>query len=383
HLWGAAACLALVAMWWRRGPSSPWARTVAMATVAGLATYVRPQLGPVWLLVAHDAWDGPERWRRLAVGAAVFVPWPLAHLRTQLWLYGDGLGDYAGEVTHHTGYFLLSTHHGVLTWCPVLGLAAAALVLAAKHQERGAWLLLLLVAMQVWLDGGMRTIEPRSVLGTRTWAGGVSFGPRKLVDVLPLLLPAACSLVSEARRRGHGRAVLGVAVALCAPTVLLHASAWLDPDATTGGIMDGSRYLAALRRPWSLSAWTSAWGQRALPGLVPLVVTLVVTLPLLLAGWLVAALVRTRATDAPAPRWIAAIAAISLLGVHGWLAVAMTRSDAAREADPQRMLRAAARLTAPHLAAVAAIPDHHEQLRRRLGPGAAPPAASAPAPRGP
>lgn len=373
HLWGAACTLGLTALWWRR-PLPPWARTIAMASLAGLATYVRPQLGPLWLLVAHDAWDGPDRGRRLAVGVLVFAPWPLAHLRTQLWMYGDGLSSYAGEVTHHTGYFLLSTHHGVLPWCPVLLVAALALGRSAVRRERGAWLVLALVVLQVWLDGGMRAIEPRAVLGTRTWSGGVSFGPRKLVDVLPLLLPAIASLVAEARRRGPRSAIAlaGLTLALCLPTVALHASAWLDPGATTGGIMDADVYLDALRRPASIDAWGRAWDQRSVPGWVPLVVVAVVVVPCLLASFGVAWLVRRGAAVEPR-RLAGGLAAAALLLVHGWLAVVIMRSDATREAEPRRMLDAAQRMTPAHLVTVRRIPAHHAVLRERLGPGAAPP----------
>ncbi|MCB9713528.1 MAG: hypothetical protein H6712_06730 [Myxococcales bacterium] len=373
HLWGCACTLALVALWWRRSPEHPWARTIALASLAGLATYVRPQLAPLWLLVVHDAWDdGPRRWPRIAVSAAVFVAWPLAHLRTQLWIYGEGLDAYAGEVTHHTGYFLLSTHHGALSWCPVLGLGAVALGLAVARRERGAWLLLALVLLQVWVDGGMRAIEPRSVLGTRTWAGGVSFGPRKLVDVLPLLLPAVASLVARLRLRGQGSRLLTIAALLSLPTLLLHASAWLDPDATTGGIMDGAAYLEALRRPLSPGAWAAAWAQRGVPAVVPAVVSGLVTLPLLLVGWLGAVAIRRRPAIDPL-RLAGGLGAGGLLLVHGWLAVVLLRSDAAREAEPERMLRAATRMTGPHLATVRRIPQHHALLRERLGPGAAPP----------
>jgi len=348
-------------------------RTVALEALAGLATHVRPQLAPLWLLVVHDAWTGPDRGRRLGLGTVVFAAWPLAHLRMQHWMYGDQLGDYAGTVTHHLGSLLLSTHHGVLPWCPVLALGLLAMVRSAALRERGAWLLLGLVAWQLWIDSGMRPIEPRTVLGTRTWAGGVSFGPRKLVDVLPLVLPAVASLVAAARRRGHGRTLALGAGLLCAPTVLLHASAWLDPNATTGGIMGGAEYRAALVRPLELDAWSRAWAQRRVPWVVPVVVALVVALPLQLAtAWLHRRIRARAALDEP---WRPAglVVVLGLLLVHGWLAVLLLRSDAARQADPQRMLAAAAAMTPAHYATVRRIEAHHAQLRARLGPAAAPP----------
>jgi hypothetical protein len=373
HLWGAALTLALVGLWWRPELGSPRSRTLALALLAGLATYVRPQLGPLVLLVAHDAWSGPQRMQRLLLGAATFTAFVLAHLRVQRWMYGDQLGDYGDAVTHHLGAFLLSTHHGVLPWCPVLLLALVAMLRASALRERGAWLLLALVAWQLWIDSGMRAIEPRAVIGTRTWSGGLSFGPRKLVDVLPLLLPATASLVAAARRRGHGLALAVVAGLACTPTLLLHASAWIDPDATTGGIMGAGEYRAALVRPLSSDAWARAWAQRSVPWLVPVIVTLVVVLPLGLAGAWAWRAARRRASAEDPLRPAGVVAVGCLLVVHGWLAVLLLRSDGARDDDPQRMTDAAARMTPAHYAIVRRIQAHHAELRARLGPDAAPP----------
>lgn len=384
HLWGAALTLALVGLWWRpphdpdRDGSLP--RTVALATLAGLATYVRPQLAPLWLLVVHDAWRGPARWRRLSWGTAAFVVWPLVHLRLQHWMYGDQLVDYAGTVTHHLAALLTSTHHGVLPWCPVLALGLAAMVRSAVLRERGAWLLLAIVVWQLWIDSGMRPIEPRAVLGTRTWAGGVSFGPRKLVDVLPLLLPAAASLVTAACARGHGRTLAAVAGVLCVPTVLLHASAWLDPDATTGGIMGAAEYRAALARPFDPAAWSHAWAQRRVPISVPVVIALVVALPSYLSLLGLRRAIARWSSREPSLHPAVALAVVGPLLVHGVVAVLLVRSDAARRAQPQRMLAAAAAMTPAHHAIVRRIPAHHAELRARLGPHAAPPPPHGPAP---
>lgn len=384
HLWGSALTLVVVALWWRPpgrepepGESTVW-RTVAMAAVAGLATYVRPQLAPLWLLVIHDAWTPASepragRARRVLLGTAVFAVFPLAHLRMQRWMYGPQLDRYLGDVTHHLGSLLLSTHHGLLPWCPVLALGLLAMARSAALRERGAWILLAIVLWQLWLDSGMRPIEPRAVLGTRTWAGGVSFGPRKLVDVLPLLLPAATSLASAASARGLPRGLAVVVGLACMPTVLLHASAWLDPDATTGGIMGSIEYRAALGRPLHAEAWSRAWSQRALPVVVPLVLALVVALPLVLAAWLARLVARRGAQPREPWRRAAVVALGGMLVVHGWLAVLLVRSDLAREAEPRRMIDAAASMTPAHLATVRRIQAHHQQLRERLGPDAAPP----------
>jgi hypothetical protein len=180
------------------------------------------------------------------------------------------------------------------------------------------------------------------------------------------------SLVAAARRRrSHGLALAVVAGVLCAPTLLLHASAWIDPDATTGGIMGATEYRAALVRPLSADAWARAWAQRSVPWLVPVTVTLVVLPPVLAGAWAWRA--RRRGSPGDPLRPVGAVAVVGLLVVHGWLAVLLLRSDAIREDDPQRMLDAAARMTPAHLATVRRIAAHHAELRARLGPDAAPP----------
>jgi hypothetical protein len=375
HLWGAAVVLGLVAITMRPSLGSSHERIIALAALAGLATYVRPQLAPTLLLVWPELADVPMRERLKGIGLALgaFAIFPLAHLRLHAWMYGEQLGQYAGEVSYHFVPFLFSTHHGVLSWCPALVLGAAALALGAARRERTAWIVLVVLATQLWMDAGMREIEPRAVLGTRTWSGGLAFGPRKLVDVLPLLLPSVTSFVAAARARGLGTPLAALAVVLATPTILLHASAWIAPTATTGDVMGTAQYHAALLRPLEVAAWRAGYTPRALPWSVPLIVTACVTLPLI-GLWLLARrpAVTTVATRDLRRAILAAVAVAGLL-VHGWVAVLLVRSESILAADPERMVRAAAAMAPAHDATVRAIPSHHALLRERLGPAAAPP----------
>jgi hypothetical protein len=125
-------------------------------------------------------------------------------------------------------------------------------------------------------------------------------------------------------------------------------------------------------RPLDPGAWSTGYVPRALPWSVAALVTSFVSVPLLAIGL---AMARTRwtATDAGTRLHAVVPVVIAALVVHGWLAVLLVRSEAALDADPDRMLRAATAMTPAHYATVQAIPGHHALLRERLGPGAAPP----------
>ena len=372
HLWGFAVCLGFVALW-RSDLGTPTARAVALGALAGLATVIRPQLGVLVLLVVHDVIIGGKegRGRRLGLAGLAFVAWPLIHLRLQLWMYGPELLAYSRGVSHHVAAFLASPYHGALTWCPVLGLGLAAVVGAAVTKQRGAVLIVAIVLHQIWLDSGMRDIEAYRVLGTRTWAGGVAFGPRKLVDVLPLFLPAALWLVGWAKERGRLAILAAGALALCTPTLILHLAAFVAPDRTTGTILDGRGLVETMGVVLDGAAWSAALQQRALPLLVGFVVGGLVALPLAVGlGRLVDG---ARRLDPVAG---VRLAAAGILGVavlaHIWSTVLQVRSDAALIDEPERMRIARERLHPVHEATVSRIPAHHATLKAILGDGAAP-----------
>lgn len=372
HVWGFGAMLVFVLAWRARGWGTPMSRAVVLGVILGLATGIRPQLAPIWLLVAEDAWHGSSRDRLKRLGAAALAAsaWPLLHLRLQLWMYGGELGGYASQTTHHVRAFLFSPYHGVLTWSPVVLLGVLALGGAVARRERAAWLLLGLFVHQIWLDSGMRDIGPYAVLGTRTWSGGTSFGARKLLDALPLLLPSTLCVVAWARERGRLRLLAAVTLALVVPAAALLGASFVDPDAT-GALLDWQGYAVVLERPLSASAWGDAAAARAVPLKVWAVLVLVVALPLCLAA------IRTADGLVATPRSArVGLAVVLLLGgavlAHLGLTVLMVRSDLTLADDPQRMAVARARLHDAHEAAVARIPARHATLRALLGDHAAP-----------
>ncbi|MBV1862085.1 MAG: hypothetical protein KUG77_26930 [Nannocystaceae bacterium] len=304
HVWGFGAMLCFVLAWRSRGWGTPMSRAVVLGALLGLATGIRPQLAPIWLLVAEDAWHGSsrDRLRRLGAAAVAASVWPLLHLRLQFWMYGADLGGYASETTHHVRAFLLSPYHGVLTWSPVVVLGFLALGWAVSQRERAAWLLFGLFVHQIWLDSGMRDIGPYAVLGTRTWSGGTSFGARKLLDALPLLLPSTLGVVASARKhRGRLRLLAAFTLALVVPTLALLAASFVDPN-TTGALLDWRGYAVVLERPLSASAWGDAALARAVPLKVWAALVVLVALPLSLAA--------TRTSEG--------LAAVTVSGASAW-----------------------------------------------------------------
>jgi len=367
HLWGCAVVLALVHAW-RSPASTGLVRVALVGALAGLATCIRPQLAPLVLLAVHAAWGTQPRARALVVALASFAPWPLLQLRVMLAMYDTALPSIDG-VTHHLVAFLASPHHGVLTWTPVFAVGLAAMGRAAWRREPGAWILLVLVVHQIWIDAGTREITPFTVLGTRTWAGGNGFGARKLLDVVPLLLPAAASVATADVRVRRGFA--GLAAIAVIPTALLHVAAIVDPIRTTGTLHDGSGLVALFALPWQPEAWAAALQQRALRLAVPLVVGLVVVAPLAAVAFVAAR--RVERLDPARRLRLAAIGVIGLAVVANlWTSVLVVRTEAALAEDPARIERVRAPWAAAHRAVVARIPGEQARMRAILGGHAVP-----------
>ncbi len=385
HLWGALVVTLLICRWAsaiERAQSDPIAArargvgpAIELAALAGLACAIRPQLAPLALLVAHERWwvgQGLERSARLrlwlghgVIAALVFLPWATLNLQLHAWMYGEGLRAVSGDVTLHLRAFLLSTHHGALVWCPVLVLGVLALAIGTAQRRVGALLLLLLFAVQVWLDAGTREIEPYTVLGTRTWTGGTAFGPRKLLDAMPLLLPGVVwlhrwllELPDPEARRWRVRLTVALVLAVL-PTLLLHMAAWIDPQVTST-VMDGERLSIAMSLPFDPDAWAGAVARRGLPIRVPLMSMLVVGLPLMVGMTVIVRL----GPRVPALGWVLVVLGVS---AQVWLVVLERRTERIIAAQPERIELARQRMHPTHEAVVAAIPAYHELLRTRLG----------------
>jgi hypothetical protein len=372
HLYGACVVFLVVRLWQGERWAGALGRTAILGLLVGLAASIRPQLATLGLLVVHDVWTrspAPERRRRLAIGVAACAAWPLTNLALQWWMYGEDLAHYfGGGVSHHLGHFLLSHYHGVLWWTPLVFVGLAGLGLGVARRRSGAWLLLALVLAQLWTDSGYRPIEPGHVLGTRTWAGGTSFGPRKLVDVLPLLLPGLLWLRDEAAARGDAwrRGLAGVVVASSLPVAWLHLSLWLDPSGAER-VLDGADYWALFAVPFDGQRWSIALGQRSLAASVSVALAIGVGAPAVLGGaW------AWRRLRVASVRVVAGLILGGCLFAHLWLAVLQARTDAELAEDPERSTELARALNPVHAATVARTAAHRQRLRGRLGDDAAP-----------
>ncbi len=385
HLWGFCAVTLLTMRWFSLvdGDAQPRGRlrdALELSVYAGLATAIRPQLAVLALLVAHErfvASRGLATRERLSLilrhglaCAAAFVVWPLLVVGMQLWMYG-GLSDYQGEVSHHLRAFLLSTHHGALVWCPVLVIGLLGLAIGAARRELSAALLIAVLVIQIWLDAGTREIQPYAVLGTRTWTGGTSFGPRKLLDAMPLLLPGVVWMhrwLAEQdpgeRRRWQRRLSIATILAVI-PTVLLLAAAWLDPKVCSD-VLDGERLLNAMTLPFDVDSWTRMFARRDVPIRITLTVAGLVGLPLAIG--LVAALFGRRSTERPRASWAWLLVLGYGVAANAWVLVLQHRTDAMVVEQPERIAAARGRMNPWHELMVREIPRHQALLDARLGP---------------
>lgn len=407
HAWGFCATALLVYLYVHQRPGARTRRLLGMGLVTGLAISIRPQLAPLALLSVHAAWERRASLADAVVGtglaAAAACVWVLPGLMMQLWIYDLPGSISAGTTTHFVGRFLTSSYHGVLPWHPLVGVALGLAAVswgvtwqAARKSEvttpaphvpyvsaAGQALILVLLAHQVWLDAGYRPITPGAVLGSRTWAGGTGFGARKLVDVLPLLVPGLTAIVAwreQARQRLGGRAKLVqtlewsvfAAVALCvAWSTALLLAALVDLRVTSEVLGSGS-----LPKVASLglrgAAWKATLAQRAIPGDSRAILFTWIALPLLLA-WVTCIQAARRQPTRTVGILLALLAAYGVFAnVH--TVQMLTRSEAVLQQDPTRMPRFAAQANPRHAGSVGPVNAAFEaNVRAVLGDGAVPP----------
>ena len=189
------------------GPERSWqGRAVLLGAGAGLAVASRLQLAPaatVMIAGAAVLWG----WRRAAVALAcasvVVIPVLLANYR---W-FGTVLGGAARlemlhETVHRTsGSFalglegfaglLVSPNRGLLVFSPIVAVAFAGVPRALREKWQSPHRWLIAAAAAEFLLYGLYTV----------WWGGHTYGPRYMLDVLPLLVPAAAFGLATLRTR--------------------------------------------------------------------------------------------------------------------------------------------------------------------------------------
>lgn len=300
----------------RQPPTSPTTlsagqlRALLLGGAVGLATSIRPQLATLVVLVIEDqirrarpaadvdaevparrifgAVDVRQLLQHGALAAAAFCLLASLGARHLFATQGWGLLKSPTQpLTHHVMAFLFSTHHGVVVWMPLSLLGAAALGFTVVRRDRGALLIGLLLAHQVWLDASSRPIGVYEVMSSRTWAGGTGFAGRKLLDVAPLLLPAVLSSLERLTVQGRRIAVFAGGLA-CVPTVLLTVALIRLPTLASD-VLDAAGLRTAMVGALGVGTLAAELDVRRLPLSASLLLGAVAVLP-----WLVLVVVLVR-----------------------------------------------------------------------------------------
>jgi hypothetical protein len=187
---------------------------VAIGAGLALAGMARPQLSPAIAVVLAGtfALGGAKQG---AVAAAIAGSGAAIIITCNLLWFGTPLGAAPMlEALHETVHgisasftlnpeglagLLISPNRGLLVYSPVVLVAAAGLGTAVREGMRSPLLWCLAAATVQWLFYGSYAV----------WWGGYTYGPRYMLDVLPLAAPLAAAGLAVLRTRiAHATAVL-------------------------------------------------------------------------------------------------------------------------------------------------------------------------------
>lgn len=233
HTFSAFAASAFVLVWWRGRGGRSAAGWFALGLLGGLLGLVRIQDAP---LAAIALLDLPRaRWRMWpflpGVAIALAPQLLVGHALFGTWLPYRPPGYELSVWPGHYAEVLISSHFGLLTWSPVFLPAAVGLALSPHRRLALAGLAALLLELAI--DGA-----------APDWWGGLSFGMRRFLDLLPFVVVGLAELV----RRLRPWAWAPAAVLLTAWSLLLAANLLYvirtDHDPGYAGLLSGQ--LAAL-----------------------------------------------------------------------------------------------------------------------------------------
>ena len=219
--------------------STRWPLLLGLSMAVAVA--VRPTNAVVVVLLAGlIGWEHRSVWRPVAVGA---VAGALPFLLYSRWQYGTFVPPYyrlarlADPARYGFGESLLvnllSPARGLLFFDPVILLAAVGLVLRVRRR--------MLTPTDVVL--ALAVVGQLLVIGKYGSTGGYTYGPRLMVDILPMLMVLAAPTLTRfdarpvdpgpARSRGSGRSLARYAgttalVLLIAWSVFVNASGALS-----------------------------------------------------------------------------------------------------------------------------------------------------------
>ena len=351
HMAGVAIIGALCLALFRAETQREIALDILCGLLFGLAVTTRLQHFVLAPAVAWHLRRSGRSWTRLfLVGLASLVPWG-AQAVAWTAVYGQPLGPIAAGSSPVGGTWMIfhtialdevlfSSFHGLLPWSPVAAFALAGWILERKRFPLATTFLLMFAGE--WLANGLLD---------RYWWGGMSFGPRRFVDLaVPMMIGLGWFL---ARTRRAGAVATAAAAAWSAALAAAAAAGSLDlsDDLLPGDLVtavtsiDGAALAdslagaAVLRAPW-----------------------------LALSGLAIVAFVSAALWPAVAGARRSAIALVvlSVLSVAAAaIAIAPTRENAGAEIARDGLDVAAARIAGPLLDARGLLSEELRFLERR------------------
>jgi len=213
-----ALCALMAAVLLLADPSPTVRHVIGVGMLLGIAGWARPQLAPV---VAVLALSMPVRFgRRAIIGLIPLACLALLAIGINVSWFGHPLGavpalESLHPVVHRTSGsvstspwlaaagLLVSPSRGLLVFSPVLAFAVCGLP-AARGEGWGSDLAWCVVAA---------VSEFVAYSFYQVWWGGHTFGPRYMLDVLPLLVPLAAAGLPSIVRHPAGASVAALALA--------------------------------------------------------------------------------------------------------------------------------------------------------------------------
>jgi hypothetical protein len=188
-------------------------RSVVLAGLAySLAVATRPTAAVFWMAafgaLLLDRRPLRERFTNAAWFAAAGIPAVLFSTAFNLYWYSNPLGGYSLKADEILGWrdlpigaagLLVSPNRGLFLFSPIVFLGIVGLVRSFRRFSEEPLLPMLAIAAMIHF---------LFISGSTTWAGGWAFGPRYLVDILPILaLGAGLELPHLGRAAGFALAV--------------------------------------------------------------------------------------------------------------------------------------------------------------------------------
>ena len=201
HTFSAFAVSAFVLVWWRGRERRSPAGWFALGLLGGLLGLIRIQDAPLAAIALIDlpraGSQGPDETKFLGVlqQAWPFVPGLALAFGPQLLIEHTLFGTWlpyrpaAFAPSFWPGHYadvLVSTHNGLLTWSPVFALAALGLFLLPDRRLALAGLFAF--AVELVIEGS-----------APDWWGGLSFGMRRFLDLLPFVVVGLAELARRAQ----------------------------------------------------------------------------------------------------------------------------------------------------------------------------------------